>query len=303
MGGQKTFREAFWDQWASDSDVFFYVIDSGDKARYAEAMSELYRAVSLSKKKPLLYIIMNKLDLLEDVLVQVEDEETVKVGKEFITKKGDVLAVIDQTLTEKYLEDILWELNMGSDFSKHVQAIQFFGTSAKTSLGLKEMFEDLLNKVVTFQATPKEDLKSLKYVPPMESHFLKIQAIYVLTEGGLTLLSAELGSIRNDTMVVGGFLSALTQAAQSIFKSSVESSSFPLGEYMVYNKQYGGIRVFVVAERGAHRRALEKMADIAQETALELGVEASNQNYPSLKKGAREKFEEKMKEMINLPDE
>ncbi|MHA2295537.1 MAG: ADP-ribosylation factor-like protein [Candidatus Hodarchaeales archaeon] len=299
IGGQETFRKSFWEQWGSDSDVLIYIIDANDRKRYPEAMSELYRAVSISKNKPLLYIIMNKLDLLDAVLVQVERDD--EVEREVLVKKGEVLSIIDKNLIERYLDDILWELNLGSEFSKHVQAVQFFGTSAKTGLGLSEVFEDLLKKVVTFQATLKMDLEPLKYVPPMQSHLLKIQGIYIITIGGLTVLSAEFGSIEGDSMLVGGFLSALTDAAMHIFGSSgssQDSSIFPLGAYSVYNRKFEeNMRIFVVADRGTHKRALEKVADNAYNTTKELQVFIESQ-VSSSGMDAQQEFEWRMKKLI-----
>ncbi|MHA1449417.1 MAG: ADP-ribosylation factor-like protein [Candidatus Hodarchaeales archaeon] len=298
IGGQVSFRNILWEQYSANSDALVYIIDANDKQRYAEAISELYRAVSLSKKTPLLYIIMNKLDLVEDVLIPVEEEG--RVSEERLVRKGDSFAIIDKNLIENYLDDILWELNLGADLPKHVQGVQIFGVSAKTKLGLNEAFQDLFQKLSNFRAKIKETTEPLQYVAPMRSHLLHVQNIYIVNEGGIPVLSAEIGSITSDSLLVGGLLGAMTEATKNVFGSSA-SQMFPMGAYTVYNRKYGLVRVFVVADRGTHKRALERVVHLAYETAVELGLDIHSQKAV-VGIDIQPEFEKKMREYLVLEE-
>ena len=47
IGGQEAFRNILWEQYSANSFALVYIIDTNDKQLYAEAISELYRAISL----------------------------------------------------------------------------------------------------------------------------------------------------------------------------------------------------------------------------------------------------------------
>ena len=242
---------------------------------------------------------MNKLDLVEEVLTVVEGDDRKNIDEKRLVRKDDnSFAVIDKSLIENYLDDILWELNLGADLSIHVQGVQIFGASAKTKLGLNEGFEDLFQKLVSFRARTKEISEPLQYVAPMRSHLLHVHNIYIVNEGGIPILSAEVGTITSDSLLVGGLLGAMTEATKNVFGSSA-SQMFPMGAYTVYNKKYEDVRVFVVADRGTHKRALERVVHLAYDTAIELGLDLTSQDVV-IEIDIQPEFEKKMRKHLYM---
>lgn len=278
IGGQESFRNLFWDQWGSNADACVFVIDSKDKSRYQLAIKEVYRAVSLFEKKAHLLLLMNKMDLLEEVkkedfdINNVETQYTDENEELKVTNGNEILSIMDKTLIAKYLDDFVWELNMTPDFSELIQTVQIFGTSAKTGYGLNEAFEELFQRLLDHDIKPKGVKKKVKYEAPVKSQITKITNVYVIHKSGMTLLSAGVSTDEHDSMLLGGFLSAITDIAKKIFGSEKKTNFFPIGEYVIYSNQFEDLQIFVVAYEGINKRALSYVAKQTFEKIKELNI-------------------------------
>ncbi len=305
IGGQEQFRKTMWQEWVTGSNAIVYVIDANDKNRYEEAMGELYRAVSLSQEnKIFLYILLNKMDILKDVLNPLDSDDNGKAEEELLVKEGNIHAIINKNLIEGYLDDFMWQMNLenlGHGFKKHVQMFQIYGTSAKTGLGLEEAFSDLFKKLLVIDQEAKETTEAIEYVPPIQSHVMGVHNVYVINDGGVTIVSAKLGSIDKDPSLVGGLLTALTIGTDDIFGSADEEiTQFPLGKYSVYIRRFANLRIAVVADPKAQPRILEKVTLMAQRILDSLGISIPESGAMDFSEKWQVEFETRMQTILSF---
>ncbi len=206
LGGQETFRDAIWEPYVAQVGGVVFVIDSMDKKRYPEALKELYRVLNMTTRRIPLLVLLNKVDLINDLL---QDSK--------IVQEDNVRLIPLEDELKQFIGGFLHCLD--TDFiTYHATNFLVLGTSAKTGEGLHEAFADffvgqlenyldLLESELGHEATSKDPLVA-NLNPQLNDYVPFVHPrLVLLTRGQDILLTAKFdGEDIFDTTLSSGFV-------------------------------------------------------------------------------------------------